>query len=250
MANPEIQFRMKYKPDYTGMDLAEYTFCEMEDYTGEVRPYRLDIITRAGCVHIPTPVILFIHGGGFIEPCDKRQAYISTFARTLTERGYTVVSPDYPLFADEKALELAGGEAVCYQKPAEAIHLAYQYLCSHAKELGLDMTRVGIMGGSAGGCISFYAIAGYTDTYRAQVNLWGAPQNLPDVSAFPPVLSVHGTADPMVSYQREMPLQDKLEQAGIPHKLISLEGSGHTPLNRLDEFLPDILTWLDTYVMA
>ena len=248
MENPEIQFRTRYQPDYTGMNLTEQPFCQMKDYTGVQHTYKLDIITPQLAHASPLPIILFIHGGGFVEPCDKRQAYISLFARTLTQQGYAVVSPDYPLFADNVALEKAGGEPAGYQKAACAVHQACQYIQEQANAFGLDPDRIAIIGGSAGGWASFYAVAQAPAMYKAFINLWGTPQILPNVKDFPPVLSVHGTADILVPYQREQILQDGLEQAGGPHHLITLEGSGHTPLDRMQEFLPALLNWLDTYM--
>lgn len=248
MKNPESQFFTQRKPDYSGMNLAEKPFCQMEDYSGIQREYKLDIITSQESSAAPLPVVLFVHGGGFVEPCDKRQAYISLFARSLALHGYAVVSPDYPLFSDAAALEKAGGESAGYDKAARAVNLACQYIQEQAEPLRLDCERIGIIGGSAGGWASFYAIAQAPAAYKAFVNLWGVPQILPDLKNFPPVLSVHGTADALVPYQRELALQDRLEKAGIPRRLIALEGSGHTPLDKLDSFLPALLDWLDIYV--
>ncbi len=245
MLNPELEFRDRFKPDYTGMTLTELDFCEMEDYDGVRRTYRLDLITRPDKVHSPRPVVLFIHGGGFTQPCDKRQAYISVFARRLTDAGYAVVSPDYPVFDDETRFNGAGGEKAGYFKAGEAVHRAYQYIVEHAGELELDSERIAIAGGSAGGMAAFYGIGNYSDCYRAFVNLWGAPEQIPDMSGFPPTLSVHGTADAVVPFQREMLIQEKLETYNIEHQLISLDGSGHTPLDRMDDFLPSVMKLLD-----
>ena len=104
------------------------------------------------------------------------------------------------------------------------------------------------MGGSAGGMAGFFAIADWEDHYRAFVNLWGAPKEAPDLTKFPPTLSVHGTADKAVSYEWELPIQQRLEELHSPHELITLEGSGHTPLDRMDEFLPQAMKLLDKYL--
>lgn len=242
--NPEIEFRDKYKPDYSGMTLTELAFCEMEDHNGIRQTYKLDLITPPNRPAKPRPVVVFVHGGGFTQPCDKRQAYISVFARALTASGYAVVSPDYPIFDDETQLNAAGGETAGYDKAGEAIHRAYQYIAAHAEELELDVNRIAIMGGSAGGWASFYGIGNYTDRYRAFVNLWGAPEQFPDLAEFPPTLSVHGNADTLVPYQRELPIQEALEAHGIEHRFITLDGSGHTPLDRMGDFLPQVMALL------
>jgi acetyl esterase/lipase len=87
---------------------------------------------------------------------------------------------------------------------------------------------------------AFYAIADYNDEYRVFVNCWGAPLIIPDLSRFPPTLSIHGTNDQLVAYERELPVQEKLTAANIPHQLLTLEGENHTPLGKYHVFLPEI----------
>ena len=246
--NPEIEFRNKFKADYTGMTLTELPFAEMADHSGQKQTYKLDLITPPILPQNPMPVVFFVHGGGFLQPCDKRQAYICMFARKLTEAGYAVISPDYPVFDDEPQMMAHGGEAAGYALAGEAIHLAYQYLKGNAAKLNLDMDKVAIMGGSAGGMAAFYAIANWSDHYQAFINLWGAPDPAPDLTNFPSTLSVHGNTDLLVSYERELPIQAELERHHIPHELITLDGSGHTPLNRMGEFLPQAMKLLDHYL--
>lgn len=242
--NPEIQFRTMFKADYTGMTLTELEFGTLLNHRGKPQAYKLDLITPPTLPEKPMPVVFFIHGGAFQQPCDKRQAYICMFARSLTEAGYAVVSPDYPLFDDADDMEANGGDAAGYTKASEAVHIAYGYLQENAAKLHLDMDRVAIMGGSAGGMTGFFAIANWEDRYRAFINLWGAPKEAPDLAKFPPTLSVHGTADKAVSYEWELSIQKRLEELRIPHELITLEGSGHTPLDRMEDFLPAILQLL------
>lgn len=241
--NPEIEFR-RMNADYSGMSLTEMPFCEMEDFAGKVQTYKLDIIMPAGIQAKPLPVVFFIHGGGFVPPCDKRQIYIPMIARHLTQAGYAVVSPDYPLFDDVEQRRTAG-DAAGGNKAAEAVHKAYGYINENAAKFGLDAERIAIMGGSAGGMTGFLTIAQFKDPYKAFINLWGAPKmETPDLKDFPPTLSVHGTDDKAVPYALEAPIQQSFEDYGIWHQLVTLEGAGHTPLHRLDEYLPQILDLL------
>lgn len=244
MGAPEIEYRRKYKPDYSGMTVMEVPFCSMEDHSGTLAEYKLDVITAQNVTSGKLPVVFFIHGGGFLKPNDKRQAYISVFARELTRNGYAVVSPDYPQFDDEQQLAAAGGEAAGYKKAAQAIHDAYRFVAENGGQWNLDASRIAIIGGSAGGWAAFYTIANYRDSYRAFINCWGAPAVLPSVADFPPTLSVHGTEDVLVPYVLETAAQTALEQAGIDHELITLPGCGHTPLNKFGEFMPVILKFL------
>ena len=230
------------------MRLEELSFCTMENFSGVTEEYRLDLIRSEVPASTHQPVVFFIHGGGFVKPNDKRQAYISMFAKELTKAGYAVISPDYPQFENEEHRDAAGGVTAAYAKAAEAVHYAYQFVQEHATQWNLDPTRIAIMGGSAGGIASFYAISNYSDAYCAFINCWGAPEIIPDVSHFPATLSVHGTEDPLVPYLLEEAVQAAFEEYTIFHKLITLPGCGHTPLNKFAEFMPDIIEWLNTYL--
>lgn len=67
------------------------------------------------------------------------------------------------------------------------------------------------------------------------------PEPLPDLTGFPPVLSVHGDHDRVVPYEREITLQSALVAAGVWHELITLPRMDHTPVYQRDLYLPQIL---------
>lgn len=244
--NPEAQYR-RYRPDYSGMTLRELTFCTMPDLFGRPVELQTDLITAsAGNPEALLPVVIFVHGGGFVEPNDKRQAYISLFARQLTAAGYAVLSPDYPQYEDQEQLDTCGDALKAMRTAGCAVHHLYEFLAQEGQALGLDAGRVALMGGSAGGMAGFYAIADHPeDRYRMFANLWGAPEPLPSLAGFPPVISVHGTADRLVPFDRENTLQQELARLGVAHSLIPLEGAGHTPLGQMNAFLPPILELLN-----
>lgn len=230
---------------YANMDLQEFPFAELENNYGEIETYHLDVISSLEKTDVPSPVVIFIHGGGFLTLFNKRQGYVPKFARALTEAGYVVISPDYPSFNTVEDQDAAGGYPVAADRAATAIHAAYKYIQQHAEALKLNTSRIAIMGGSAGGMTAFSAIANYDDEYRLFVNCWGAPPVLPSLAGFPPVLSIHGTADQSVDYSLEFPIQEALEALGIRHELITLVDAKHTPTKRFPEYIPTILSYLE-----
>lgn len=240
----EEEFR-RYKPDYTGMQVNEYEFCRMKNCSGKEEAFRLDVIIKENDRRKDRPAVIFVHGGGFLKPNDKRQAYISRFAKALTEEGYVLISPDYPQFDSQQEYSEAGGEAAGYTIAAEAVHYAYEWIQKNAEKLGIDRNRISLMGGSAGGMAAFHAAGCYPDRYHAFVCLWGVPGQLPDVSSLPPVLMIHGTADELVPYARTAYAVQTLTENDIANRLITLEGCGHTPLNKLNAFLPEIIAFLE-----
>lgn len=244
--NPEAQYR-RFRPDYSGMVLQELAFCTVPDLFGHPLELRTDLIT--GDTARPDtllPVVVFVHGGGFIEPNDKRQAYISLFARELTGAGYAVLSPDYPQYESQEQMDGCGNILKAMRSAGDAVHRLYEFVMREGRTLGLDAGRMALMGGSAGAMAGFYALSDHPkDRYRMFGNLWGVPDPLPDVSGFPPVLSVHGTGDPLVPFERELPLRQELERCGVRNTLIPLEDAGHTPIGRIREFMPPLLDLLN-----
>lgn len=245
--DPERKFISNGIVAYDGMNLEEYVFCSLENYKGELQDYKLDIITSQKPSDKPIPVVIFVHGGGFVQPHDKRQGYIPTFARALTNAGYAVVSPDYPVF-DNSAQREAWNDTLGADRAAEALHLAYEYVKANANKFNFDSERISIMGGSAGGMACYYLLEFYDDEYKLFGNCWGAPwRYTPDVSGFPPTVSVHGTADQAVSYALEAPIHAALDKEGIPNILVTLEDAPHTPMKHFDKFIPVIIEWLNKY---
>ncbi len=243
MNNPEEAFR-RYPPDYSGIHMEEPVFAEMEGPCGRVQPCQMDILTLEGAPDAPLPVICFVHGGGFLQPCNRKQAYISYFAQKLLPAGYALAVPDYPLFETEEELNATGDEYAQSRYAAEGIHRAAAFLREHAAEYRLDTRQMILMGGSAGAIGAFRALAEAPAEFALFVNLWGAPARVPDVRGFPPVYSVHGTADALVPYHREPPLQQALAAAGVPHALYTIEGAGHTPIPQAIKHIPVILDFI------
>ena len=246
--DPERNFVTKDLAAYEGMRVEEYTFCQLENYHGEMQDYKLDVITSPIESEKPQPVVIFVHGGGFVQPHNKRQGYIPVFAKFLTKAGYAVVSPDYPIF-DNGAHRATWNETIGADRAAEAVHLAYLYVKANAKKFNFDTEHIAVMGGSAGGMTCYYLLEFFDDEFKFFGNCWGAPwHRVPDITKFPPTVSIHGTEDPTVAYKLELPIHEAFDKAGIPNKLISLEGAGHTPVKRIDEYIDTILEWLDRYM--
>jgi len=96
---------------------------------------------------IPTPLLVFIHGGGF-RGGDKRQFDVSLI-NNMHKEGISIASINYRL---TKQGLLAEGENM-YPAPMHDGARALQFLRYHASTYNLDKTRFAATGGSAGGCM-------------------------------------------------------------------------------------------------
>ena len=118
--------------------LADVTYSTIEGY----RPLVLDLYLppdRSG----PKPLIVYVHGGGWRSGHTRQSGAFSDFPGVLAElatRGYVVASVEYRL----------SGEAP-FPAALDDVRSAIRFLKADAGRYGIDASRVGIFGGSAGG---------------------------------------------------------------------------------------------------
>lgn len=89
--------------------------------------------------------VLFIHGGGFQEGYPEM---VLRFAMRLAARGYTTAACTYRLSGDAP-----------WPACMEDVGTAATWLVDHAVDIGLDPSRLGVCGGSAGGTLAALAAA-------------------------------------------------------------------------------------------
>jgi acetyl esterase/lipase len=86
----------------------------------------------------PTPALLWIHGGGYVIGSPTAANRMVHFF--VAELGWPVVSVDYRLAPETP-----------FPGPLEDCHAALSWMTTHADELGVDPSRFGVVGESAGG---------------------------------------------------------------------------------------------------
>jgi acetyl esterase/lipase len=100
----------------------------------------LDIYRPAGAGGAPRPVILWIHGGGFIS---SSPATVADYSVLLAHAGYTVASLGYSLAPGTR-----------YPAPVRQGNAALAYLRANAARFGGDPSRIVLGGDSAGAQIA------------------------------------------------------------------------------------------------
>jgi acetyl esterase/lipase len=101
----------------------------------------MDIVRPKDTSH-PHPAVLCIHGGGF--RAGSRMSY-EVLCMRLAKEGYVAATVDYRLAPK------APFPAAVYDVKA-----AVRYLRANAAKLGIDPTKIGTMGGSAGGHLALF----------------------------------------------------------------------------------------------
>jgi acetyl esterase/lipase len=204
------------------------------------------------------PLVVSIHGGGFISGSRGRTPYTSW----LADNGYAVLDVDYRLgAATEHTWNTADADVAC----------AMTWATAHASEYRLDLGKVATFGGSAGGnlavnvaykinagtltpscgiaaqlprvkaAIGSYPVVDMSDSvvesaFGQEVASWyvgGTPTQYPQryqaidaadqiTPAAPPTLILQGSRDHLVYADHTKAFADKLTAAGITNRYVEL----------------------------
>lgn len=211
----------------------------------------MDLYRQPGAA--PAPVLIYYHGGAWAAGARPKAA--SSF-RAFLGLGFSVLSVDYRLAAEAPA-PAAVQDARC----------AVKWVQRHAAEYGFDTTRIVTYGTSAGGqlalmaamlpatwerdlpqCAGIPRVAAVLDFYgpadvrgfakkSARTREWlgtGGEAMATEMSpitrvraGLPPVLIVHGDADPTVPYAQSLALRDSLARAGVTVRMHTVPGGEH-----------------------
>ncbi len=252
--------------------LAEPTLIKDVAYLAPDRAEKLD-------VYLPTPpaagklspAVVWIHGGGWTGGT-KNEARAKEICGTLTNAGYVAVSIDYRLGA--------GAWPTCLLDCKNAV----RFLRAHASEYHVDLARIAVAGGSAGGHLALMVgfttdkkglepdapYPGVSSAVRCVIDMYGptdlltrketTPNGEPTpmrklmgssrtvfgatteddpllvaaspvthaAKGCPPVLVLHGHADPTVDFTQSEELVRVLTERGVEHEAVFLDGIGHT----------------------
>lgn len=232
----------------------------------------LDILQARAPALKNRPGIIVIHGGGWIR--GDKESMVERFASPFIERDFVVANVEYRL-----------AKAAIAPAAVNDVLNAAKWFRDHAAEYKVDPNQILVMGGSAGGhlalmvgmlpesagfgppikiagIIDFYGITDVADqlagpNLREYAVTWVPEQpdrmdlarRLSPITyvrkGLPPVLAIHGDADPNVPYDHSVRLTKALKSAGNDAELITVPGGKHgfTPAE-MQPLWPQIFKWV------
>lgn len=121
------------------------------------RPLTLDLYLPHGAQHSRArlPLVIYVHGGGWAGGSPKLSGAMTDFPAvlaSLARRGFVVASVSYRFNSEAK-----------FPAAEVDVRSAIRWLKSHADEYGIDATRTGIWGASAGGQLAGLAATACTN---------------------------------------------------------------------------------------
>jgi acetyl esterase/lipase len=220
----------------------------------------------------PAPTLVYIHGGGWIFG-DRTGATLQFLP--YLQMGWNVVNVEYRMASTSLApaavedcrcaLRWVVQHAAEYNVDTNRIVLTGHSAGGHLSlttglptpEAGLDNQCYGIEPLKVAAIINWYGVSDVADlisgpNLKNYAVMWLGSQ--PEREAIakrvspltyvhggnPPVLTVHGDADPVVPYSQAVRLHQALTQAGVKNELVTIHGGGHggfTPEQVQDAFV-------------
>jgi para-nitrobenzyl esterase len=242
IARPEGPAPLRYRDEvFTNVaKTADVTYGSAPDAQGTQQSLELDVYRPQGDTVTNRPAIVWVHGGGF-SGGDKTSPEIVDEATTFAKKGYVTVSIEYRL--RQPGCVGPAPPGWCAAAILDARHdaqAAVRFLRANRATYGVDPTRIGI-GGSSAGAITALNVGfnpddpgtsgnpGPSSAVQGAVSLSGGLLGGTAEKSDAPILLFHGTADPLVPYGLATRTIDLARAAGIPAFLITWQGEGHVP---------------------
>lgn len=219
---------------------------------------KLDVYARTDTA-TARPVLVYIHGGGWVG--GSKEASLFGLLPWL-EMGWNVVNVEYrlgrispgPAAVEDClcALRWIAANAKQYGFDVNRIVTSGGSAGGHLalttglipESAGLDRQCPGVPLPKVAAIVNWYGITDVNDLLdgsnrKSYAVAWlGSLPNREDIArrvspltyvraGLPPILTIHGDADPTVPYTHALRLQDALKEAGVPHQLFTVPGGHH-----------------------
>jgi acetyl esterase/lipase len=202
-------------------------------------PLMLDMYRPTGDTQTSRPALVWVHGGSF-STGDKTNIVPVDVANTFAKLGYVVVSINYRLLGSGCIANPSGCTVAAIEAKRDA-QAAVRWLRANAATYGIDSTRIGI-GGESAGAITATLVGllsedvgssgnpGWPSTVGGFVSVsGGVPTGSLASAGDAPGLFFHGTADNVVPSSWSVDTANAMVAAGVPAWLQLQDGAGHVP---------------------
>lgn len=232
----------------------------------------LDIVQARAPALGDRPGAIMFHAGGWVD--GTKESIMKSFVLPFVERGFVVANVEYRL-AKSATAPAAVEDALA----------AAKWFRDHAAEYKVDAARIIVLGESAGGqlalltgmlpdstklgptikiaaILDFYGVADVADQVSGPHQQPYAAEWIPEQAGrmdlarqmtpmtyvrrgLPPVLAIHGDADPVVPYEQSVGLVKALKAAGDQADLITVSGGKHGfTAEQSAKMWPEAFKWL------
>lgn len=121
--------------------LSKHTYV-YKTFDNKQAPLSLDVFKASNAPARGAPALLYIHGGSWKHGSKNLNRRWGHIFKQITDKGVVAISVDYRLYEPK---------GYRYTHPIADVEDAVKWVYDHAQELGIDSSRIGLAGASAGG---------------------------------------------------------------------------------------------------
>jgi acetyl esterase/lipase len=243
-----------YSPDFPPAASVRYTFKSIPYGPDSRNTMDMALPAKRSCAN--TPVIIFLHGGGWVL---GNKLFFRREMEQFADSGFACACINYRFVSNE--------HNVHHKEITSDILKAIEYIRSHSKPWAISASRMGLAGHSAGGHLSLITAYTLNDSARLKaVVSWSGPSNFLDprqpvgaagtnvlaiymgrnlntpedtvawkaVSPYSmvrrnsiPTLLIQGDRDQLVPAGMAKDLKYRLDSLGVVNSLLLLKNCGH-----------------------
>ncbi|WP_164849887.1 beta-L-arabinofuranosidase domain-containing protein [Mucilaginibacter limnophilus] len=248
-------FAQRYLSDtFTAADsLVNIAYGSAPNYQHKTQTLLLDFYEPRGDKTSKRPLIIYVHGGGFVEGT-RKWASVRLMCEKLAMKGYAVASIDYRLDPTVNVFQ-----SDTNRRPiTDAMHdlkAAIRFFKANQNKYRIDTANI-VTGGESAGAITAMAAAyvdklsevknykktnpntvdgnsgnpGYSTRPKAVMCLCGIGDTLAmERPSDPPMLWIHGSKDPMLPIEWGQQVVTRAKNIGLPYEAIVFKGATHCP---------------------
>lgn len=224
------------------------------------------------------PCVVYVYGGGFVDN-NQRSGSTTAFCRRMAGEGYVTAAIDYRKglkgVKSSSPLAMADAMDVAVDLAVEDLFAAVRYLLDNAAQLGIDTSRMVLIGSSAGAITvlqSDYELSNRSTVtsgipadfrFAGVVSLSGAIYSHEGkcdwrVHSPAPTMFLHGTSDGLVTYKQirffrmgffgTKPLVERFRKFGYPFLCLRFDGRYHEVASFQQICFGQICWFLDKFV--
>lgn len=215
---------------------------------------KLELFSPAGDdVPVAKPAVILIHGGGFVNG-SRFNLRLIEMCEDMAQRGWVCVSIDYRLAGDKPIIsdeitstdwwatlpppgQSEDDRTIAIVAAMEDTLSVHRWLTANAESLGVDTSRIGIGGSSAGAITALLASYVLDDLgllnkgdIDAVYDMWGGLLGLDNTymqADDAALLISHGEDDPTVEVSQAYDLRDRAEAINLPYEMHIESNRGH-----------------------
>ncbi|RYD87746.1 MAG: alpha/beta hydrolase, partial [Sphingobacteriales bacterium] len=262
---------------FTAVDsVPNIQFGSAPDYQHKTQNLLLDFYEPRGDKAGKRPLLIYVHGGGFVEGTRKWPS-IRIICEKMALKGYAVASIDYRLQPGFNIFK-SDDDRRAITDAAHDLKAAIRYFKIKHQQYRIDTANIVVTGESAGAITAM--VATYVDKQSEFKNY---PKSNPntiegdsgnpgpatrpkavlclcgtgDTTAMekatdPPMLWIHGSKDPMLPIEIGEIVVKRAKNIGLPHQAIVFKGATHCPwyygLPNWEKYLDSTVNYMSKYM--